>query len=788
MGCVKRIFVVAGLFAMLAAMGCGGSGGGEPSSMGDAPPEVEPPPSPSPAPPVDPPEPTTDGSCDGGFPSGEVYVTVVQILGAQPLNGERSTKNVLLRIHGGETELLDFHGDAVPSRRGRLYFSSPAVAWGWERSGLETWLVKSEDAGITWERAFEIPQQPERRAEFVVDEDAGRIWGLFEYESRASFGTPGPFVGLGNLATGEWFPVDVPPSEWLEPWWTEIAARDGRVEVARWWPSLEIYDVTAFLRVEPVEVDEGFAPSRYVAAGPRSWFAGALNATETVATQPRLLLSRGDGSWDLVAPGVEFGTISAIDFVNEWEGFVCGVESTTFEPFCTHSEDGGDTWSRGTLPPDATGAIRGVARSHCGRGGVALQSLYASNLAYGTFHAPPHAVLTTVDHGASWATTSIPRLGDQARLGRLSSNARFGDDTADLVVVEAPELDLGFVPPPLAGDAPGPVVYATGDDLGRGPTIMGTALRSEDGGATWVEIFAQPGGSLTGVSFVDRETGWIAGGGRLHRTDDAGVTFEDQTPNVLLHTIHDIRLVDAGDSDYAIAVAHGVREEGDPRMDHPLHTTDGGATWQLGDMSDDPQPGHPRELRRGCVTEEGFGLLLRSTVMHATSDGGVTWNLIPGTRFVGHQNYFYDPVVVCTGASDLWIVTQSRDEDDVLWHSWNGGRNWTNRSAEVGVARNDNFHATGAFVGSGTGWLAITRRDPVETRFLRKRTVGGAWMQLSSPLFDGEYVEAIGFADAVRGVLLTTDRRSLWTVDAGSSWESTDLPEGFAPIGLSVVP
>jgi photosystem II stability/assembly factor-like uncharacterized protein len=353
----------------------------------------------------------------------------------------------------------------------------------------------------------------------------------------------------------------------------------------------------------------------------------------------------------------------------------------------------------------------------------------------------------------------------------------------------------------------GPVVFAVGDTTARGPTVTGVALRSDDGGRSWVEILAAAGGSLGGVHFVDRFSGWITGGGRIYRTDDGGGSFEEQTPNIEIdEVLVQVRDVSAADSLHAMAL---VRTSA-PHLLYDevvLHTADGGASWRRSEVPEfHLATVFGGRLGRACLAGDGSGLLMGGTQVLLTADAGATWRIGPrfdysydgpGWHIGGYG--FNDPLVACSGPSDLWIVTGPSDSRrDLLWHSADGGTTWEDLTDQLPATSYQPPHAVGGFLASGAGWLAVPRAGG-PTHLVRRRA-GGAWIELPSPFaydpgHSAEYAEAIGFVDERRGAVLTTvfdpdgpiRHRALVTDSGGSRWDEAALPEAFRPLGLSVV-
>lgn len=771
--------------ALLLGAGCGSGSAGEGAPGTDEPPGVATPT------PVAVPTPTAAAACSGPFDDGEVFLTVLELLGAPSRNGLRNTpsipfrsfKRVLVRTHLGQVEVLDFEGDDAPEWRGPIFFSSPDVAWGWSTGFVVpesppptgAVLLRSDDAGVTWEVVSPISGAA-RRLDLVVDEESGRGWTLGVNESLASFGTPGPYVFAGSIATDRWEQVDeVPVGEWLKPVWMGLGARDGRVEVVRWWPDLEIYDVSDpdAVTVSRIEADADFRPTEYATYRDRGWLAGGLGG------QPLILASGDDGAWDPVPiADVAVGSVSWLDFADAEHGFACGFAQTDLAGarFCAFSDDGGRSWSRGDVPAGLE--ILGVARSRCLAGGVA-----ASSSPWWS-PSPSAEVLTTADGGRTWSSEVLPRLGDGMQVGPTVTNSRAGESTHGVSIPEASPIPVPPAAPEIPADAAGPILWAVGDSVAYGPTILGLLLRSDDGGRTWIEAFGQAGGSFRDVDFLDRRTGWVVGGGRILRTDGGGASFVDQTENVELEgPLSEARVVSAADANHAIVVGYGLPAGADYPRDVLLFTDDGGASWRVADL---PATGaFPPVLDGACLTADGSGMLMVEYRVATTADAGATWAF--DADFPDEAgDEFNDPGLVCSGQSDLWILAEGR-EDETLWHSPDGGRTWTDLTGQVGLVASYNARTVGTFLPSGDGWLVVEESDAVAVP-VRTEDGGRTWTELPSPFAPLQHVETLAFGEDGTGVVLTTDREAFRTTDGGASWSVGALPEGFMSLGMDAVP
>lgn len=146
--------------------------------------------------------------------------------------------------------------------------------------------------------------------------------------------------------------------------------------------------------------------------------------------------------------------------------------------------------------------------------------------------------------------------------------------------------------------------------------------RSDDGGVSWSSVPGSNSSMLPGVVtifFIDGGTGWAAGG-TIMKTTDGGSTWETQLETT---TVRRMFFFDAVEG-FAVGRAS------------ILHTDDGGTSWN--DVS--PRDDRIADLRsiyfvdrlHGWVVGRGGeemigGRTFRYSVVLATVDGGVSWNV-----------------------------------------------------------------------------------------------------------------------------------------------------------------
>ncbi|MEZ6099090.1 MAG: YCF48-related protein [Pirellulaceae bacterium] len=202
--------------------------------------------------------------------------------------------------------------------------------------------------------------------------------------------------------------------------------------------------------------------------------------------------------------------LNELDFVTTSTGWVVGDSG-----IIQKTTDGGVTWS--TQTSGSTQHLNGVSFVNADLGWAVGNG--------GT-------LMSTADGGSTWTTQTSPN-----------------STTAYQKVEFIDEL--------------------TGWAVGNRGRIVHTA----DGGASWT---AQNSGlsssfTITGLSFVDNQKGWVTSSTRILSTSDGGVTWAQQTTPSGISTLNDIFFLDENNG-WAVG-AQGVL----------LHTSDGGLNWLLQD-------------------------------------------------------------------------------------------------------------------------------------------------------------------------------------------------------------
>jgi len=188
----------------------------------------------------------------------------------------------------------------------------------------------------------------------------------------------------------------------------------------------------------------------------------------------------------------------------------------------------------------------------------------------------------------------------------------------------------------------------------------GVVVRTTNGGSSWQTQLKQSGRKttvLTGVDFIDADTGWASGYGAhtghgvVLATSDGGATWRRQP---------------APQSGWLLQICFVDAERGWASADKSvLRTTDGGATWTKIAVVH----GRDKDLEDIFFVDAEHGWAVgNSGAIWATSDGGVTWTAQKSGVKTGL-------LAVCfVSAQQGWVV----GEDNVVLKTADGGTTWVN--------------------------------------------------------------------------------------------------------------
>jgi photosystem II stability/assembly factor-like uncharacterized protein len=201
----------------------------------------------------------------------------------------------------------------------------------------------------------------------------------------------------------------------------------------------------------------------------------------------------------------------------------------------------------------------------------------------------------------------------------------------------------------------------------------------------WVPVPTGSAQQYRGLDAVDHRTAWVGGSaGQVMRTTDGGATWQDVSPPGAEGLL--FRDVEAQSARRATVLSIG---EGDASR---IYTTaDGGRSWRLAFVNDDPAafydcmaffPGG----RRGLALSDPVGGKFR---IAATDDWGRTWRVLPNEGMppaVAGEFAFAasGTCLVTSGFRDAWFA--SGGGASRVFHSRDGGATWTVTAAPIPAA------------------------------------------------------------------------------------------------------
>jgi photosystem II stability/assembly factor-like uncharacterized protein len=150
-------------------------------------------------------------------------------------------------------------------------------------------------------------------------------------------------------------------------------------------------------------------------------------------------------------------------------------------------------------------------------------------------------------------------------------------------------------------------------NLGWACSMEGHIVRTNDGGKTW-QGFTIPGAFLEYVQFVNERTGFVSGQGGVFRSDDGGASWIDITPFPMVQ--------DKGWGSYWLNDRIGIYFVGGciNGTQAFYRTSDGGRSWTVF-YGNEPNSG----LSDGYLYNDGSGWAVSSGVLWKTMDFGRTW-------------------------------------------------------------------------------------------------------------------------------------------------------------------
>jgi photosystem II stability/assembly factor-like uncharacterized protein len=316
-------------------------------------------------------------------------------------------------------------------------------------------------------------------------------------------------------------------------------------------------------------------------------------------------------------------------------------------------------------------------------------------------------------------------------------------------------------------------------------------LKTSDGGATWI-LQTLPaeceGYAGNDISAVDHDVAWAAVGGdsspdakqcAILHTDNGGDIWTVQTLPSGMKTQH-IKNIKGVSPDEAWAVS---------LLGDVLHTTDGGASWNVVEVRDVDGNAIPvQEINRMDVL--GLDIWIvdikggEKGVIHS-SNGGITWRQ---EQMSGMCSLSTGPIVV-SAVSSL-VTWAAMNKDGYLWWTSTGGNSWTkSNDTLVANADYDDICASSAnviwiaFNGTLTGGGFTARVTVTDGNFETNQTNHPPYMlEGISPMTD-----TMAWAVGQRMPSIRPDlpmSAIYFTEDGGVTWLSQTMPTNALDVTL----
>ncbi|MGV8017984.1 MAG: T9SS type A sorting domain-containing protein [Ignavibacteria bacterium] len=235
--------------------------------------------------------------------------------------------------------------------------------------------------------------------------------------------------------------------------------------------------------------------------------------------------------------------------------------------------------------------------------------------------------------------------------------------------------------------------------FGRAGTsnAYGMLLRSFNRGATWDSVPVANSWTVNGISFVNRDTGWVGGtsGGLpyLWRTTNAGLNWTVQSDNTGFGKVFFLKTKVNGEY-----VGWSIDQSS------LWKTTNSGQNWN--------QIYNIGNISKILFTDKNTGYASNGDNIKKTSNGGFNWNTyyMPTSlniynNFINHFKILNNDTIYGTGGNrDFGLFVRG-----IIWVSTNGGINWNfeqpDTSIHIGTYNGIDF------VNKDTGWSSGIRTN-----------------------------------------------------------------------------
>ena len=278
--------------------------------------------------------------------------------------------------------------------------------------------------------------------------------------------------------------------------------------------------------------------------------------------------------------------------------------------------------------------------------------------------------------------------------------------------------------------------------------VTGTALKTTDGGTTWISQDPGTTRDLTGVSFVTTSTGWAVGvSGTVIRTTNGGSTWTAQTAPTV-PAARNLRAVSFFDANVGVAVG----DQG-TTTSTIVYTSNGGVTWRTASTTSTVGLSGVQMVSATVGwAVGGAGAILR------TGDGGATWLPQISPTVAGLSAISFAP-----GGTVGYLVGNASLPSWTIYKTTDSGVTWT---AANGLGATGAINLTGVSCFDSLNAVAVGTNGQI-----RHTTDGGTtWLNQSQNNVGSNALRDVKMIDANTMKVIGDIGMIFTTSDSGNFW------------------
>jgi photosystem II stability/assembly factor-like uncharacterized protein len=267
-------------------------------------------------------------------------------------------------------------------------------------------------------------------------------------------------------------------------------------------------------------------------------------------------------------------------------------------------------------------------------------------------------------------------------------------------------------------------VYA----LGETSSAYGMFLRSYNRGATWDSLPIANSVTVNGISFVNKDTGWVSGTANAYpyiwRTTNAGVTWTVQTGDVGYGRVFFLKNKVNGE------YIGWARDNGSYAL---WKTTNSGVNWT--------QILNSFSMAEILFIDQFTGYASYDNKFKKSTNGGLNWteNILPS-----------DPSFFLNTISRFQLINKDTIYGDdgirmfgttirgIIWRSTNGGVNWGYQQPDTSI-HSGQYHCI-AFINKDTGWSVGNTNLCIRTNNGGGPIIYPTYIESNSTIIPTEYI------------------------------------------------